>query len=180
MERSRSQSDVDGFIYTFEIRDGETESVKLKVGRAVNLVKRIDEWGKQCGSKEQVLRGYYPGPEAQGVEEGSATLMKGRVRAGEKASCCHRLERLIHLELADLTSTRVYLDPAWPEVAAPPSPPSGKGPAKRERCEDCGSMHKEIFEFQRWSANGANKNKEWERIVKPVIERWGMFVELYI
>ncbi|KAF5324933.1 hypothetical protein D9611_004587 [Ephemerocybe angulata] len=169
MERSRSQSDVDGYIYTFEIRDDETETVKLKVGRAVNLVKRIDQWGKQCGSKEQVLRGYYPGPEAQGVDENEATLMKGRVRA----------ERLIHLELADLTATCVYLEPSWPNIAASPSPPGGKSTAKKDRCKDCGTMHKEIFEFQRWSSEG-NKNKEWETIVKPVIERWGSFVSLYV
>lgn len=63
------------------------KTTKLKVGRAVNLVKRIDQWGKQCGSKEQVLRGFYPG----NVEEDESSLMKGRVQAGEKAAWCHRL-----------------------------------------------------------------------------------------
>ena len=58
-------------------------------------MKRIDEWGKQCGSKEQVLRGYYPGPEALGEDgEQEVSLMKGRVRAGEKSPCCHRLGEL--------------------------------------------------------------------------------------
>ena len=40
-------------------------------------------------------------------------------------------------------------------------------------------MHKEIFEFQRWP-KGKYKNKEWESIVKPVIERWGEFVRDYV
>ncbi|TEB35916.1 hypothetical protein FA13DRAFT_1752644 [Coprinellus micaceus] len=178
MERTRSRSDVDGYIYTFEIREEGTETIKLKVGRAVNLVKRIDEWGKQCGSKEQVLRGYYPGPETLGEEgEQEVSLMKGRVRAGEKSPCCHRLERLVHLELADLTATCTYLHPSWPHISEPATTVSG-GKTSRERCEDCGSLHKEIFEFQRWT--GANKNKEWEEIVKPVIERWGRFVENYV
>ena len=68
-----------------ESQEGDT--IKLKVGRAVNLVKRIDQWGKQCGSKEQVLRGFYPGS----VETDETSLMKGRVIAGEKGPWCHRL-----------------------------------------------------------------------------------------
>ncbi|KAJ3521014.1 hypothetical protein NMY22_g12494 [Coprinellus aureogranulatus] len=200
MERPRSRSDVDGYIYTFEIRDDSTQSVKLKVGRAVNLVKRIDEWSKQCGSKEQFLRGYYPGPEVLGEEgEKNATLMKGRVKAGEKAPCCHRLgrlpippvaiilsspnspaERLIHLELADLAATCAYLHPSWPRIDKPVPPVDGKKAAKRERCQDCGTMHKEIFEFQRWPEGSENEHKEWEKVVKPVVERWGMFVDVYV
>lgn len=66
-----------------------TDTVKLKVGRAVNLVKRIDQWGKQCGSKEQVLRGWHPGTVEADGDGGS--LMKGRVKAGEKGAWCHKL-----------------------------------------------------------------------------------------
>lgn len=85
--------------------------VLLKVGRAVNLVKRIDEWSKQCGSKEVILRGWWPGS----VEE-DTSLIKGRVKAGEKGKYCHRLERTyillycrcprrcIHVELLILRS----------------------------------------------------------------------------
>ena len=39
-------------------------------------------------------------------------------------------------------------------------------------------VHKEIFSFPR--ANGRYKGKEWEEIVKPVIEKWGGFVEAYV
>jgi hypothetical protein len=63
------------------------DHVHLKVGRAINLVKRIDEWGKQCGSKEVILRGYWPGSEQDGV------MVKGMVSAGKKGKHCHRLER---------------------------------------------------------------------------------------
>ena len=61
----------------------------------MNLVKRIDQWVKQCGSKEQVLRGFYPGfiePEKD-VDDGSTSLLKGRVVAGKKGPWCHRLGR---------------------------------------------------------------------------------------
>ncbi|KXN82512.1 hypothetical protein AN958_02363 [Leucoagaricus sp. SymC.cos] len=187
MEKTKSVRDVPGYIYTFEIRDPDvTKTIKLKVGRAVNLVKRIDQWGKQCGSKEQVLRGFYPG----NVEEVESSLMKGRVQAGpEKAAWCHRLERLVHIELADLVSSCVYLEPGWPRIQTPPSSPSatpttGRGRSKSnvtgngntKPCPDCSNMHKEIFEFKRWE-KGKNKGKEWELIIKPVVERWGRFVD---
>jgi len=178
MEKARTPSDVPGYIYTFEIREPDnTKSVKLKVGRAVNLVKRIDEWGKQCGSKEQVLRGWYPG-----IDGGKAgSLMKGRVMGGKKAAWCHRLERLIHIELGDLVETSVHLDPAWPK----PRPrneskkSNGTNGSKRKACPDCGKMHQEIFEFQRYQ-KGKKKGKEWELVVKPVIERWGRLVDSYL
>ncbi|KAE9403324.1 hypothetical protein BT96DRAFT_1017035 [Gymnopus androsaceus JB14] len=120
MEKPRSQSDVEGFIYTFEVRDPKDPTpptISLKVGRAVNVVKRLNQWGKQCGSKEQVLRGWYPGEVDNESDEANDTvgqsLMKGRVKAGGRGVWCHRLERLIHLELADLAVHAPYLQPGW-------------------------------------------------------------------
>jgi len=69
----------------------QTETIKLKVGRAVNIVKRIDQWGKQCGSKEQVLRGFFPGTVEPDEDGNDGSLMKGRLKAGEKGPWCHRL-----------------------------------------------------------------------------------------
>lgn len=97
------------------------------------------------------------------------------------------LERLVHLELADLTCTCVYLDPSWPKMdAISTASPSAKASSSwkgengsPQPCVDCGSIHKEIFEFQRWK-QGRNQGKEWDNLVKPVIERWGKFVELYV
>jgi hypothetical protein len=80
------------------------DKVHLKVGRSVGFVKRIDQWGRQCRSKEPVLRGWWPNTQAD------ASLLKGRVKAGEKGMWCHRLEQLIHLELADLVVRGVYLE----------------------------------------------------------------------
>ena len=42
-----------------------------------------------------------------------------------------------------------------------------------------GTMHKEIFEFKR-PKKGRYKGKEWELLVKPIIEKWGDYVENYL
>ncbi|EGN96195.1 hypothetical protein SERLA73DRAFT_162096 [Serpula lacrymans var. lacrymans S7.3] len=187
MEKSQSPSDVAGYIYTFEIRDPKNpRSIQLKVGRAVNLVKRLDQWGKQCGSKEQVLRGWWPGTVEDDDDNSSGSLMKGRIKAGEKGPLCHRLERLVHLELADLAAYAPYLDPKYPNCETPvkqtngssASPAKSKSPAKKvakKPCLDCGTVHREIFTFPR-AENGRYKGREWELIVQPVIEKWGGFV----
>ncbi|PPQ86871.1 hypothetical protein CVT25_012590 [Psilocybe cyanescens] len=187
MDKEKSKSDVPGYIYTFEIRDANnSDTIKLKVGRAVNLAKRIDQWGKQCGSKEQFLRGFFPGTVDSDGNVVTGSLMKGRAKAGEKSPYCHRLERLIHIELADLVSSSIYLDPSWPNIEAesPSTVADSKSSSKKSKitstpCPDCGTMHKEIFEFQRWT-KGPKRGKEWEKLVKPVIERWGKYVELYV
>ncbi len=41
------------------------------------------------------------------------------------------------------------------------------------------TKHQEIFSFDRVT-KGRYKGKEWEEIVKPVIEKWGGFVEAYL
>ncbi|EKM55964.1 uncharacterized protein PHACADRAFT_256946 [Phanerochaete carnosa HHB-10118-sp] len=174
MNKPASASDRDGYIYTFEIRDtANPDSVHLKVGRTVNLVKRINEWSKQCESKEQVLRGYWPG---DGTDDAS-NLMKGRVKVGDPGKYCYRLERLIHLELADLIVNRPYLLSGYPKLTEAPER-NAKPPPKR-KCPDCGKMHKEIFTFSRIT-NGKRKGREYETIVKPVVEKWGRYVEKYV
>ena len=42
-------------------------------------------------------------------------------------------------------------------------------------CTDCGKIHQETFELQRFK-RGPLVGKEWDMVVKPVIERWGKFV----
>ena len=195
MKKPHSRADVPGYIYTFEIRDPETPSkIQLKVGRAVNLAKRIDQWDKQCGSKEKVLRGWWPGT-VEDDEGDGFSLMRGRVRGGIKGPHCHRLERLVHLELADLAANFQYLDPNYQTVIAKKKK-KGTHAKKRaikintpcactwrwlnifvchllNRCFTGGTVHREIFSFDRVES-GPYKGKEWNSIVKPVIEKWGM------
>ena len=40
-------------------------------------------------------------------------------------------------------------------------------------------MHQEIFTFERVT-RGRYVDKEWDEIVKPVIEKWGGFTEMYL
>ncbi|KAF9001873.1 hypothetical protein BDQ17DRAFT_1400112 [Cyathus striatus] len=183
LKKPGSSSDVHGYIYTYEIRTPGTETIKLKVGRTTNIVRRLDQWSKQCGSKEPIPRGFYPGS----VEyENQGGLVKGMVKPGDKTPWTFRLERLIHLELADLAATAIYLDGQWPrskdsENISSPAKTNAKSSTKLvpEVCPDCGKVHKEIFEFQRWRY-GVNVGKEWSIVVQPVINRWGNFVNQYL
>ncbi|KZP32508.1 hypothetical protein FIBSPDRAFT_1036666 [Athelia psychrophila] len=193
MSKETSAADESGYIYTYEIRDPKTpQKIQLKVGRTVNLVKRIDQWAKQCNSKEQILLGWWPGvvKDAAGVRDLTVgtSLMKGIVKPGDKGPLVHRLERLVHLELGDLAVNAPYLQPDFPKTkidtndngAGTPTKKAPASPAATKRlkgnpCSDCGQLHKEIFSLTR-DEQGPYKDKEWELIVKPVIERWGKFV----
>ncbi|KAF8842510.1 hypothetical protein BDN67DRAFT_899046 [Paxillus ammoniavirescens] len=188
MEKKPTSSDVSGYIYTFEIRDPKRPNViQLKVGRTVNLNKRLDQWDKQCQSKVQIPRGWWPGT-VEGDEDGpSISLLKGNIKAGEPGPYSHRVERLVHIELADLSLHAPYLEQDWPELDKPHASLSAastcmscgstsspkKAPTKA--CPDCGIAHKEIFAFPR-PGKGKYKGREWDLIVKPVIEKWGKFV----
>jgi hypothetical protein len=71
------------------------DHVHFKVGRSNNFVRRTGEWNRQCSAHEQILRGVWP-------EDPTISTLKGRMGGkGKKAPCCHRLEKLIHIELAD-------------------------------------------------------------------------------
>jgi len=187
MEKPVSASDKPGYIYAYEIRNPKTpKEVHIKVGRAVNLVKRLDQWSKQCGSKEVILRGWWPGRVVDNEDTGPS-LLRGRIEAGEKGKHCHRLERLIHLELSDLVVNKAYQRPEFLQKRpnsdhippALPHAPRSANKLHREECPDCGQLHKEIFTFTRVES-GKLKNKEWDMIVHPVIEKWGKFVEQYL
>lgn len=175
MEKLPSPSDSPGHIYVFEIRDRSSDRLRLKVGRATNVVKRIDEWDRQCRTHEHVIRGWYPEPENKSKSK-SPSHLKGLVKVGDPAAWCHRLERLIHLELADLATRSAYLDPDWP-VVAPLSTSNQRSSVVQ--CSDCGESHREIFDFVRVK-QGKYRNKEWEMIVLPVIRKWGQFTAKYL
>ncbi|KAI0702314.1 hypothetical protein BC835DRAFT_1264087 [Cytidiella melzeri] len=174
MTKMASKSDRDGYIYGFEILDDKHEYVYCKVGRTVKLNKRMDEWAKQCGSKSQHLRGRWP--EVAGDD---APNLMGRLQEGPRTKFCHRLERLIHVELADIAHNAQYLMTGFPSVA-PDFGESGSPKTKRkEPCADCDKVHKEIFAFKR-ARKGRFSKREWELIVKPIIHKWGQFVEDHV
>jgi hypothetical protein len=106
---TKSMEDEDGYIYAFEIRSklshtraktvelestpgpSELDLISIKVGRSVNVIKRLDEWDKQCRSKDQVFRGYWPS--ARSIDEDAADFTNGRLAPGPKGRNIRRLER---------------------------------------------------------------------------------------
>ncbi|TCD70573.1 hypothetical protein EIP91_002603 [Steccherinum ochraceum] len=166
-----SEAEEEGYIYTFEIIDPtDKDHVHLKVGRAVNLNKRIQEWRNQCKSKEQILRGWWPGH-----QNNRMGLLKGTVKPGLPGHFTHKLEHLVHLELADLMLNAPYLSDGWPNLTSAPEPSPKPTELTRKTCVDCGVAHKEIFSFRHMK--GKNKGREYDLLVKPVIARWGDYLQ---
>ncbi|KAH8976704.1 hypothetical protein EDB92DRAFT_1938402 [Lactarius akahatsu] len=152
-------------MYAFEILDpNERKLINLKVGKATNLNRRMNQWDRQCGSHEQFLRGFWPGGMGN-----KTVLMKRPVQAGPKGPWCHRLERLAHIELSDLAMFAPYLEAGYPSIRAKTK--TNKG-GKR----DGSTMHNEIFALKR-ASEGQYKD---DCIIKPVIEKWGRFLEAYL
>jgi Meiotically up-regulated gene 113 len=95
----------------------QQRSVLLKIGRAANVHRRLSQWAKQCSHNITLIR-YYPYKETQTrTSPGAATPL-------QKVPHVHRVERLVHLELAE----KRVLD---------------RGP-----CENCGKEHREWFEIE--------------------------------
>ncbi|KAH8702364.1 meiotically up-regulated gene 113-domain-containing protein [Talaromyces proteolyticus] len=99
-------------------------TIRLKIGRTSNVHRRLNEWSKQCSHDLTLIR-YYPhavsssSPSPAGTPGSSHSAEHGR-----RVPHVHRIERLIHIELAD---QRVR----------------GQG-----RCTECGKEHREWFEFE--------------------------------
>ncbi|MDI1491589.1 MAG: hypothetical protein OHK93_002798 [Ramalina farinacea] len=88
-------------------------TVLLKIGRAANVQRRMNQWTRQCGYNVSLIR-YYPYRPASA--SASAVVNSGQVRYA------HKVERLIHLELAEQRVKRA--------------------------CEACGKEHREWFEVE--------------------------------
>lgn len=91
--RSRRPSDV---VSTFADPSGkgDKKTMLLKIGRAANVQRRMNQWQRQCGYDIEMLR-YYPYVAA--VNDGP-----GMSRTPRMTPHCRRVERLIHIELAGM------------------------------------------------------------------------------
>ncbi|OBT95538.1 hypothetical protein VE01_05169 [Pseudogymnoascus verrucosus] len=68
---------------------GARKTILLKIGRASNVQRRLNEWSRQCGYNLSLVR-YYPyQPSSPGLGVGTP----------KKVPYAHRVERLIHIEL---------------------------------------------------------------------------------
>ncbi|RDA88464.1 hypothetical protein CP532_6654 [Ophiocordyceps camponoti-leonardi (nom. inval.)] len=90
----------------------------LKIGRAANVQRRMNQWQRQCGHDIEMLRyyPYLPGASDAPADGGAVPRMTPH---------CRRVERLIHLELAGLGLR-----------------------ANLATCEACGRDHREWFQVE--------------------------------
>lgn len=103
--------------------DNSPGTLRLKIGRTSNVQRRLNEWTRQCSHDLTLIR-YYPyTPSAPSpARQGAGRHSSPGLQAGRKVPHVHRVERLIHLELADIKARDL-----------------GK-------CADCGKEHREWFE----------------------------------
>ncbi|KAI6081857.1 DUF1766-domain-containing protein [Hypoxylon rubiginosum] len=128
--RQRRTSDV---LQSFAIKESKTGSSKkkvlLKIGRASNVQRRLNEWTRQCGYNLSLIR-YYP------------YISSNQPATPRKMPHSHKVERLIHIELAG-AGLRV----------------SDKG-----NCDICGKAHREWFEI--------DASRKGIAMVDEVVRRW--------
>jgi hypothetical protein len=136
------------------------DTIFLKIGRANNVHRRMNEWTRQCGYSLSLVR-YYPyvpstpsptpSPQTspansrrQSYQQARPADPNRRVSEGvRKVPHAHRVERLIHLELG---TQRVM-----------------------KNCDACGKTHKEWFEVE--------ATKDGVKKVDEVVKRWVEWAE---
>ncbi|KAH6670897.1 meiotically up-regulated gene 113-domain-containing protein [Plectosphaerella plurivora] len=89
--RSRRPSDAVA-AFARSSNASHEKTMLLKIGRASNVQRRMQQWSRQCGYEIEVLR-YYP--YLPGSSEASGELPRMTPHA-------HRVERLVHIELAGM------------------------------------------------------------------------------
>lgn len=106
-------------------------TLRLKIGRTSNIHRRMAEWTRQCSHDLTLIR-YYPYVQAASASSSPARvpLSHGKNQSlaglvpGRKVPHVHRVERLIHLELAALRVRDLG------------------------QCPECGKEHREWFEVE--------------------------------
>ncbi|THX43678.1 DUF1766-domain-containing protein [Aureobasidium pullulans] len=141
---SRRPSDV---MNAYSGNTGTTKTIKLKIGRANNVHRRMNEWNRQCGYSLSLVR-FYPYISTSSSPSASPSRPTPSSRTPSdnqvhKVPHAHRVERLVHLELGD---KRIKRD-----------------------CKACGREHKEWFEIEA-TADGVSK-------VDEVVRRWVRWAE---
>ena len=122
-------------------------TIILKIGRASNVHRRMNEWTRQCNHHLSLIRFYPYLPNSSAPPFTSPSPIRSPTQSASflappssprKVPHVHKIERLIHLELAD---KRVKRD-----------------------CEACGKEHREWFEVE--------GTREGVRRVDTVVRRW--------
>jgi len=158
-----SLTNAAGYIYVFRLSptlepsrsSKPSSSLLLKIGRASNVHRRMNQWSQQCGYSPQLLR-WYPyissssSPNmsniiAQPYELSPSNDGRLLIEGTEVKKVPHvqRVERLVHLELADRR--------------------------RKQSCLVCGKEHREWFEI--------DNTMEGIKAVDEVIKRWVSWAE---
>jgi hypothetical protein len=95
----------------------DKKTILLKIGRAQNVQRRLNQWTRQCGYNLSLIR-YYP----YHPTTLSETNVNELPRTPRKVPNAHKVERLIHIEL------------------------NGKRAQGSGKCKVCGREHREWFE----------------------------------
>ena len=125
------------------------KTILLKIGRASNVQRRMNEWTRQCGYDLSLVRFYPYLPSSTSPLPSPSRAPHSRTArdspqapsgatAPHKVPHAHKVERLIHLELAE---QRV-----------------------KKNCEACGKEHREWFEVP--------GTREGVKAVDEVVRRW--------
>lgn len=118
----RRQSDVLAQSSNNKDASFKPKTMLLKIGRASNVQRRMNEWSRQCGYNLTLIRFYPYLPSSPLPSRPNASSPPASPATPHKVPHAHRVERLIHLELAE---RRVKRD-----------------------CESCGKEHREWFEVE--------------------------------
>ena len=118
----RRKSDVLGQSSNSRNASSKPKTMLLKIGRASNVQRRMNEWNRQCGYNLTLIRFYPYLPSSPLPSRPTASSQPASPATPHKVPHAHRVERLIHLELAE---RRVKRD-----------------------CDSCGKEHREWFEVE--------------------------------
>ncbi|CAF9926640.1 MAG: hypothetical protein ALECFALPRED_003493 [Alectoria fallacina] len=118
----RCNSDVLAQNSTHRNASSKPKTMLLKIGRASNVQRRMNEWNRQCGYNLSLIRFYPYLPSSPLSSRPNASSPPASPSTPHKVPHAHKVERLIHLELAE---QRVKRD-----------------------CESCGKEHREWFEVE--------------------------------
>jgi len=108
-------------------------TIRLKIGRTSNVHRRMNEWTRQCSYDLTLIRYYpYTSPSVSASSSPARMPPAGKKKhsamdalvPGRKVPHVHRVERLIHIELASLRVRDLG------------------------RCGECGKEHREWFEVE--------------------------------
>jgi hypothetical protein len=121
------------------------KTILLKIGRASNVQRRLNEWSRQCGYSLSLVR-YYPyQPSSSPPSPQALPLPNTPLRVPN----AHKIERLIHLELAHKRA----------------APKGGNGDENViQKCARCGAAHREWFEVE--------ASRDGVKGVDEVVRRW--------